>query len=146
MTMWIRQRNLEYRIYWLLVQTICTPAYDPFKETLELRMLFDELQNLPDYPPAFESIGTAIAFMDEAQYELEPFWNGRPSVESLIRATDMSSVAGTSLRLKECRKVICSDPRSAHSVVHGHLSRTVAALSDHLISISPEQTSLLLIG
>ena len=52
---------------------IFTPVYDPFKERLELRMLFDELQDLPDYRSAFESVGTTIAFMDEARYELEPF-------------------------------------------------------------------------
>ena len=139
MTMWIRQTNSEYSIYWLLFQTICTPVYDPFKERLELRMLFDKFQI---FPRAFESTRTPTAVMDEAQYELEPFWNGRPSVESFIRATDKSSVAGTSLRLKEYRKIICNDSVNAHYVMPDYLSRTVAALSNHvLVLISPGQTS-----
>ena len=104
-------------------------------------MLSDELQDLPIYPSAFESIGTATAVMDEAQYELQPFWNGRPSVEYFICATNMSSVANTLLRLKEYRKVICNDPLNAHLVVPCHLSTIVLALSDHLlILISPGQT------
>ena len=62
-------------------------------------MLFDELEDLPNSPSDFELIGTTIAFMDDAQYELEPFWNGAPSAENVIHTSDMSSVAGTSLRL-----------------------------------------------
>ena len=139
MTMWTRQTNLEYSIYWLLFQTICTPVYDPFKATLELRMLFDKFQI---FPRAFESTRTPTAVMDEAQYEVELFWNGRPSVERFIRATDKSSVAGTSLRLKEYRKIICNDPLNAHYVMPDYLNRTVVALSNHVLGlISPRQTS-----
>ena len=63
-------------------------------------------------------------------------------MECFIRASDKSSVAGTSLRLKEYRKVICNDPPIAHLVVLGHLSAIVVALSDHLlVLIRPWQTS-----
>ena len=65
--------NLQKSIYWLLFQTTCTPKYDLFKETLKWRMIFD----LHSRPTESSSRLTEFlpTFIDEAQNELEPFWN-----------------------------------------------------------------------
>ena len=118
----------------LLFQTICTPGYDPFRQTLEVRMLFDGMEAVPEtYAPEFESLRWERIFMDEAQYELEPFWNEKPSVEDFLRATFEAhiagpSIAGTSLRLQKYRKVVLNYPESAYRVLPDYLRGIVDVL------------------
>ena len=89
--------------YWLLLQTTCTPKYDPFKDTLKLRMLVERATEMETFP----SLPTII---DEAQNELDPFWSDKAPLTDFIDAghelEHMVSISGTSLRIKECQKVV----------------------------------------
>ncbi|KAL9609072.1 MAG: hypothetical protein Q9167_006137 [Letrouitia subvulpina] len=111
MNKWIELNGaqLRQREYWLLFQTTCTPRYDPFRETLKLRMI------LP-YDVGISSIYDQTQFspavIDEAQDELDPFWNEQPALTDFIVAISQRqsaySISGTSLRMKECRDVVCN--------------------------------------
>ena len=114
MEVWIKQKEekpsgaqLCDQIYWLLFQTTCTPEYDPFIKTLRLRMIIDDMcESESEMHLPIRSTRTII---DEAQNELDPFWNeGLPLddfIEAFYQRQRVFSVSGTSLRMKDCREV-----------------------------------------
>lgn len=113
--------QLSQSIYWLLFQTTCTPKYDPFIKTLELRMLLGPFStlNTDTYKPTTFS----LTVIDEAQHELDPFWNKQPPLFDFINANSLLrnrvSISGTSLRMKDCQEVVCRASRGVTQPQHG---------------------------
>lgn len=95
--------------HWLLFQTTCTRRYDPFIKTLKLRMLSPQYSTLDSPIPKMTSLPQTV--MDEAQNELDPFWKDQPPLINFMEATSglqsTFAVSGTSLRIKDCRELIC---------------------------------------
>ena len=106
--------NSRDSIYWLLFQTTCTPEFDLFKDTLKLRMLCLDRLCLWDRPTEMETLMETLPILptiiDEAQNELDPFWSDEASLTNFLDAgsilNHMVSVSGTSLRIKECQKLV----------------------------------------
>ena len=96
--------------HWLLFRTACTPLFDPFKETLKLRILV--YCSRMDYEPPKEvqaPLKNVPTITDEAQNELDPVWNDPKIplarfIEAVKALGHVVSISGNSLRMKDCRK------------------------------------------
>ena len=100
--------QIKQSIYWLLFQTTCTPEYDPFMKTIQLRMLLGPF-SMPR-APMHEPTSPSLTIIDEAQNELNPFWYKQPSLIDFIKANfelqNRVLISGTSLRIKDCREMV----------------------------------------
>ena len=114
MTLLIKQMASNYsggqlskEIYWLMFQTTCTPKYDPFIQTLQLRLTLCQFPYCTPKTYLHHSTQLMRTVLDEAQNELDPFWNERPPlidfIKAFIPASDFFSVSGTSLRMRDCQ-------------------------------------------
>ena len=113
MEAWVKSTNTNssngHSIYWLLLQTACTPKFDPFVETLKLLMFSvgSYYQPPTENQRTLENLPTII---DEAQNELDPFWDDQIPLVDFMEAVwelgNLFSISGTSLRIKDCRKVV----------------------------------------
>lgn len=74
--------RLPRDIHWLLFQTSCTPNYDPILDTLKLLMLIS-LYAVRYQGPRKRDPFPPMVF-DEAQNELDPFWDQNPSLAQFI--------------------------------------------------------------
>lgn len=112
--------QLRQCIHWLLFQTTCTPAYDPFIKTLELRMLLGPFATLNT--ETYKPTSISLTVIDEAQNELDPFWNKQPPLFDFINANSLFrnrvSISGTSLRMKDCQEVVCRASRAVTQPQH----------------------------